>query len=211
MNAPLLLGRSALDRGLRVSLVFLLLSLFVELLFLFVVDLNDELATTASLSNMEVLEPGEMRSKNNYDEVVERALFSPDRKPVAVVQQQQGASLSKGRVSEHWLLAGVVISGDSNYAIFGEKEGERHIKLEEGMSLDQWQLNSVTAKQVILTKDGEEDTLDLLVSVPKEKVRRPVRRSSRAISPAANPLGMPVPPTIIGQPQQAPGNIRQQR
>lgn len=92
-----------------------------------------------------------MASRESYDESVERSLFSWNRRPKAPEQQ----SVSEEGLPSKWLLTGVVNTGIATYAIFSDINGDQRLRLEEGMYLEKWKLESITAEQVTLS-DGDE-------------------------------------------------------
>jgi hypothetical protein len=101
---------------------------------------------------------------NTYQEAIDRSLFSWNRKPKSGVKTE----LSSEGLAEKWQLTGLVNTGISTYAIFREVDGSRQLKLEEGMYLDKWSVESVTRGQITLTK-GEESEVLLLRESTTEK------------------------------------------
>ncbi len=92
-----------------------------------------------------------MAAREAFEESVERSLFSWNRRPQVTEQQPVG---DEGLPSK-WQLTGVVNTGHATYAIFSDSSGEQRLRLEEGMYLEKWKLESITAERVMLS-DGEE-------------------------------------------------------
>ena len=178
MNRQCLSSTTALGTVLRYSVIILLVLVLLETLFLVMDDGAGRRQTPAALSNFAALNPVKLAPQSDYDELVERALFSPQRQPIDPVPQS--AMATHGKASEHWLLAGVVKSGEQSYAMFSEKKGQKRLKLEPGMSLDDWKLESIAANKVVLSKNGKTDTLLLLLSKPKKKPIRAMRQRARS-------------------------------
>ena len=83
----------------------------------------------------------------------------------------------------------MVKNGADSFAMFREKQGQRHLKLQTEMLLDGWKVESINADQVVLIKNGERDTLHLLVSEPVKKPKRVNRKQARSAPGAAPSAG----------------------
>jgi hypothetical protein len=188
MNRQFWLASTPLGTALRLSVAVLSLVLLIELVFFLIVKEPDNQEISASPLSFELLNPVRLAPLSAYEELVRRTLFSPDRKPKESVQQT--TTEMTGKSSEHWLLVGVVKNGADSYAMFSEKQGQRHLKLEAGMLLDGWSVESISADQVVLIKDGERDTLRLVVSEPVRKPKRVDRKQVRS-TPRAAPRTAP--------------------
>ena len=187
MNRAFWLASTPLGTALRLSVTLLSLLLFIELVLLLTTGEPDDRQAGASPPSFELLNPTKLAPQNAYEELVRRTLFSADRKPKESVQQSTEAIT--GKFSEHWILAGVVTSGVDSYAMFSEKQGERHLKLQAEMLLDGWKVENISADQVALSKNGERDTLNLLVSEPVRKPKRLNRKQARSVPRAAPGAG----------------------
>ena len=184
MSRSIWLASTPLGTALRLSIAFLSLLIFLELVLIAMDGGPDGRDVSTSPADFTLHSPLELPAQNTYEELVRRTLFSPDRKPKASVQSSTvGAS---GKASEHWLLAGVVKNGADSYAMFNEKVGDRHLKLQAEMLLDGWKLESIEADKVALSKNGETDTLLLLISEPPKKSKRARRKPSRSAVRAGN-------------------------
>ncbi len=178
MSRHLWVATPPLAMVLRYTVIILSLLVLLELLLFSIEGGVDGQQPSASLPSFNTFNPVKMSPQSKYDELVQRALFSPDRKPKDSVQPT--TTSVQGKASENWLLAGVVISGTDSYAMFSEKNGQRRLKLELGTLMDEWKVETISADQVVLLKNGERDTLHLLVSEPKKKPKRVVRNKARS-------------------------------
>lgn len=178
MNRQFWLASTPLGTALRLSVTLLSLLLFIELVLFLMAGGPDDRQLGASPLSFELLKPTTLAPLSTYEELVRRTLFSADRKPKE--SAQQSTATITGKVSEHWLLAGVVKSGAESYAMFSETQGQRHLKLQTEMLLDGWKVESISADQVVLIKDGERDTLHLLISEPVKKTKRANRRQVKS-------------------------------
>ena len=187
MNRQFWLASTPLGTALRLSVTLLSLLLFIELMLFLMAGGPDEQQAGASPPSFELLNPTKLAPLSTYEELVRRTLFSADRKPKE--SDQQATAAVTGKFSEHWLLAGVVKSGVDSYAMFSEKQGQRHLKLQAEMLLDGWKVESINTDQVVLIKNGERDTLHLLVSEPVRKPKRVNRKQARSAPGAAPSAG----------------------
>lgn len=179
MSRQFWLASTPLGTALRLSVTLLSLLLLIELVLFLMEGGADSRQPGASPSSFELLKPVELAPLSSYEELVRRTLFSSDRKPKQSVQQSTAAIT--GKASAHWLLAGVVKSGADSYAMFSEKQGQRHLKLQAEMLLDGWKVESIDVDQVVLIKNGERDTLHLLISEPVKKPKRANRKQARPV------------------------------
>jgi len=178
MSRSLWLASTPLGTALRFSVILLSLLLLIELVLIAMEGGQGGRQVAPSPSNFALHNPAKLPPQSTYEELVRRTLFSPDRKPKESVQASTAAS--SGKASEHWLLAGVVKTGAESYAMFNEKVGQRHLKLQAEMLLDGWKIESIEADKVALSKNGEVDTLLLLISEPPKKSKRARRKPSRS-------------------------------
>ncbi|HXH03626.1 MAG TPA: hypothetical protein VNN09_09930, partial [Candidatus Competibacteraceae bacterium] len=121
-----------------------------------------------------------------YQEIVERPLFLPDRRPPAEEPPPPEPVAEEGE----WLLQGVMITEDVTVALIQPQGGEgKTLLLRVGDNLDSWSVESIAADQVVLSReDGESRTLPLL-------------RNQRQID---LPTRMPVAPPAAAQPSPTP-------
>lgn len=141
-----------LVRLLKGSILLLLVVLVLEIVWLFLVATVGTYDEKKS-ANYHVEAPAivPMADRSAFEASVERSLFSWNRRPKVTEQQP----VSEDSLPSKWLLTGVVNTGSATYAIFSDSEGGQRLRLEEGMYLEKWKLESITAEQVLLS-DGEE-------------------------------------------------------
>ncbi len=180
MTQPLPSAPGSLGTALRYSAIVLFFLVLLEATLLAVLDGVSERQGSSTLPSFEGLHPEQLLPQGEYAELVERALFSPDRKPKDPVQAS--TAVTRGKASENWLLVGVVKTSVQSYAMFSEKKGPGRLKLELGMSLDEWRIESISANQVTFNKNGEQDIVNLLVSEPKKKSKRSIRQRGRSLT-----------------------------
>lgn len=96
-------------------------------------------------------------------EIVDRTLFSWNRKPVTSMGPEGTTASSGGILASKWRLTGLVNTPDSTYAVFSEVDGERRVRLESGMDLDNWSVKNLDTEQVTLASG--DDTVVLRLSV----------------------------------------------
>ena len=103
-----------------------------------------------------------------FQEAVDRTLFSWNRKP----NNPEGAAKLKieSELSARWELAGLVNTGKATYAIFSETNGDRRIRLEKGMKLENWTVDEVNTRQVALVNGEKRETYQLKATETQENL-----------------------------------------
>ncbi len=97
--------------------------------------------------------------RSQFDEMLERPLFTSSRRPQA--GETSGGSAQELR--ETWKLTGIVLIGEQVRAMFKERNGERRLTLGAGMPLDNnWVLDEINLQTVVMGSGDEQVTLDLL-------------------------------------------------
>ena len=141
-----------LARLLKGFILLLLAILVIEAIWLFVIGTSGAGSESRSV-NYHVEPPAivPMADRSAFEASVERSLFSWNRRPKVTEEQP----VSEDSLPSKWLLTGVVNTGSATYAIFTGSEGGQRLRLEEGMYLEKWKLESITAEQVVLS-DGDE-------------------------------------------------------
>lgn len=176
---------SLLARTLYGGIVVLLLVLVLEVLY-FVPDDSAK----ASL-NMDAerfgqtlpVDPGDSADRETFQIVVDRSLFSWNRRPV--VAEQKLAQVEDADIEKRWELSGVVAAGDTSYVMFRSLEDAEALRLEPGMYLEKWRVEEITSELITLSADDEEkqfrlkeQTTDSTPANGKGRVSRRVRKSS---------------------------------
>lgn len=101
--------------------------------------------------------------RDAFDEIVQRPLFSVNRRP----SEPAVGDSSESTLRETWKLTGVVLVDQQPQALFAERDGERKLRLNSGMPLDQsWLLESIEPQSVIL--NNGEQSVRMEVFEPRE-------------------------------------------
>lgn len=109
--------------------------------------------------------PMERPDFSQFNQMIERPLFSNTRRPAAVVDEPT-ENLDAQKLREVWRLSGIVLENDQQLAIFSERQGELRLRLEVGMALaDEWRLRRIERDRVWLGNDGTE--VELLLREPQ--------------------------------------------
>lgn len=114
----------------------------------------------AESSPPDVLRLPELPPQDSFDDMLERPLFSDNRRPDAIADT--GDAVSARELKETWQLTGIIIVGGENHAMLRERSGERHLLLTTGMPLDNtWQLSEIDKESVVMVSGDEQVRLDL--------------------------------------------------
>lgn len=136
--------------------------------------------TTSAPAMAEADEPaGVTPPFSEYQEMIERPLFSSTRLPPALKDEPQ-ENLDAEQLREAWRLSGIALEQGRQLASFSEREGDQRLLLELGMALaDEWRLEQIGSDYVLLSNGASE-------------VRMPLREPV-ATAPPAEPGAAPVP------------------
>ncbi|MDA7086942.1 hypothetical protein PH586_11160 [Pseudomonas sp. SA3-5] len=116
---------------------------------------------------------------SEYQEMIERPLFSSTRRP-PVLKDEPQENLDAEQLREAWRLSGIALEQGRQLASFSEREGDQRLLLELGMALaDEWRLEQIGSDYVLLSNGASE-------------VRMPLREPV-ATAPPAEPGAAPVP------------------
>lgn len=120
----------------------------------------------------------QLSSLDAFRIVVSRSLFNWNRRPKTIEHQP----VSEEGLSSRWQLSGVVNTGNAIYALFSEVSGDRRLRLEQGMYLEKWKLKSITAEQVRLSNEEEEEVFylketNLIQASPKNRLQKKVKKN----------------------------------
>lgn len=135
------------------------------------------------------LPPEVIRSLAAYDAIIERPLFSSDRRPEAeeaAAAQSASGPAEEGAVEiDGFRLTAVLRDGSSTTVLIEDKTGKTRA-LHAGDRLGSWQLGEILDDRVALVADGRRETLMVYDFSPKTKAR-PVRRDYRRIPQLPRP------------------------
>ena len=94
-----------------------------------------------------------------FNEVLQRPLFNAQRKAAPNTATSNG---DEKKLRETWKLTGITMTSDLTMALFQERNGDKRLRLETGMPLDEsWQLEEITADGVSVSSGNKLIQLDL--------------------------------------------------
>ena len=118
---------------------------------------------------------------NAYNEIIKRPLFSIDRRPPAIQNSQVVESIDIGEL-ENLVLFGVVISGDTKYAIVNNRKEDTTEQIKEGHRYKGWRVSKISSDSIQFV--GEDAQYELFIS-PNDSTKKsglrdaPKKTSSR--------------------------------
>lgn len=123
--------------------------------------------------------PDAIQSLAAYDGIVERPLFSPDRRPqvadAAQVQPGPGPAAEGALEVDGFRLTAVLRDGDSTTVLIEDRSGQTRA-LRAGDRLGSWALGEVLDDRVVLVADSRRETL-MVYDFSVQPVASPVRRA----------------------------------
>lgn len=116
----------------------------------------------------------ELPPLENLQATRERPLFSPTRRPPAVVVQPETPPPIVESVSLPFELTGIALGDDVRIAILHNKTTNEELRLREGDKIDEWMLESVADRYILLRGDGRRVRVWLVSNAkpPGVKVRQ---------------------------------------
>lgn len=149
----------------------------------------------ASAQKPDSTDDNPVASLDDYAAIIERPLFSEDRRPYEPEVAEAAPDRPAGPVNtpvtkrEEYSLSAVIISGDKRIALIETRNGKKIHRLREGEDLDGWTLTEVQPARVSLNKGGEVKDLELRV-VPSgnQPVQQPAPQQE-AVRAAVQPAG----------------------
>jgi hypothetical protein len=112
-----------------------------------------------------------------FRHIAERPLFSDTRRPQAA-RAADNDSAAAGQLGATWKLKGIVVAGDrSSVHVHGVRDS-RTERLQVGMSLDGWRLDSITRDRADFSSGGRTATLWLHEEQQEEEAPKvaPIKR-----------------------------------
>ena len=126
----------------------------------------DEASNQTSPLQIEIppLQPIQFNELASYDEIVERPLFYPDRRPEEEDPQlvQAPTPESEPQPEAELSLIGVMLTDNIQIALIRSGTSGNVARLRLGESVADWRLEQVMPQQVILQREGETRELELL-------------------------------------------------
>ena len=135
------------------------------------------------------------KSLSNYSEVIERPLFSIDRKPPDIIKKDvlQLVDISD---LEDVVIHGVVISNELKYAIVKSPKDDSIQQIKEGYEYKGWKVISISSESVNFVSDKGEYELFILPSQEnginsKKSLSNNRKRTNKATSARRSPIVIP--------------------
>jgi type II secretory pathway component PulC len=97
-----------------------------------------------------------MTAIDNYQAVLERPLFSPNRRP-----PPEDSMITLVSQDFDFGLKGVIIDDDVRTALFRRQADGQIVRLTEGDEIEGWTLLEVELDFVVMERDGHEEVLEL--------------------------------------------------
>jgi type II secretory pathway component PulC len=119
---------------------------------------------TVDLPDLPLAPKFAMTAIENYQAVLERPLFSPNRRPP--LEDPMMTSVSKDFDFE---LKGVVIDDDVRTALFRRRADGQIVRLTKGDEIEGWRLLEVELDFVVIERDGQEEVLELAFDDRQDK------------------------------------------
>lgn len=93
-----------------------------------------------------------------YREIVERPLFADTRRQP---DKTAAAAAPTAALSSQWKLTGVVVAGKNSFVHVEGIRDHKTVRLQVGMPLDGWRLETIEADRVVFASAGRSATLRL--------------------------------------------------
>lgn len=148
-------------RWLATGLAVILALELVFILWSNLVDVQSNREETLELEG-DGLKVNPLPPVGEFQDVVERTLFSWSRSPPR--SMRESATPDANELSSEWLLTGLVNTGESTYAIFSEIDGDRQVRLEEGMEIGDWIAGTIDAEKIVLSRGEKSEVYRLSVT-----------------------------------------------
>ncbi|RLA51452.1 MAG: hypothetical protein DRR42_10315 [Gammaproteobacteria bacterium] len=133
-------------------------------------------AAPAQLSGTEALAIRSIGTEDDFHQIVERPLFTLDRKPLAENKAVQ--QINTVDIESRWSLSAVVSVGPTKHAYFQSLDGGQRVRLEEGMYFEKWKVELIDLEQVSLSSEGEAKTFRMKDIEIKARRKKPRSRAA---------------------------------
>lgn len=157
----------------------------------------------------------------------ERPLFSPARRPPAVVAAPEGPMPITESASLPFELTGIALGGDERIAILHNKTTNEELRLREGDKVSAWELEAVAERFILLRGDGHRVRVWLFDNEKKPGIEvhqvdgeaestatviPPGAGIDQEVMPSASPAvrtpGVPVPAPVLKRVPRPPAAAR---
>ena len=131
-------------------------------------------------------------SIDEFVAIVERPLFTDNRRPVIVDVTDTGGSqpnLTTGTTAsqDEFLLSGIIITSSEQIALIQKGTDKKIFRMEIGEIIDGWSLVEIHEKEILLTRGNESKKLKLLVKKSPQSGNLQSTRQRRLARQQINP------------------------
>ncbi|MFK7794666.1 MAG: hypothetical protein AB8B89_04895 [Gammaproteobacteria bacterium] len=151
-------------------------------------DFQVALGSKVSIDDLSIpAENKTLKSIRAYSEIIERPLFSKDRKPPAILSNDAADSIDIGELRD-LTLYGVVISNDKRYAIIDNAgDGAEHIEI--GHVFKGWNVSAINADSVKF--ESSKGQYELFISPNESDKKSGIKKSYRNNSQSSKASSKP--------------------
>lgn len=153
-----------------------------------------EAATGQAQTATETVEPFSLGAISDYSGIIERPLFSRNRRlartagGAAAAITPSAANIRSGR----FRLAGVIIMGDEKYALLKHEQDPEYTRVEEGVLFQDWLVEAILPGEVVLSRNGVKDKVALHDNLPSALDKRKAQRKAAVAQRVARRRGSAV-------------------
>ena len=139
-----------------------------------------EAATGQAQTVAETVEPFSLGAISDYSGIIERPLFSRNRRLARTPGGAAAATLpSAANIrSGQFRLAGVIIMGDKKYALLKHEQDPEYSRVEEGTLFRDWLVEAILPGEVVLSQNGVKDKVALHDNLPSALDKRKAQRKA---------------------------------
>lgn len=132
------------------------------------------------------------REREDFDEVVDRTLFRPDRRPKKEEKEPDAPPVVQETTElDGFDLTAVLITAGKKRAWLKNPGGRKASEVREGDDVSGWTVSKIEEDSIILERQGQPHTIDLLDFSKPAAVPAPTRRGRAA---SRTPPARPTPP-----------------
>lgn len=117
----------------------------------------------------------------NYEEIVERPLFRPSRRPPDPEETDEAEALRAAKeaqkpqvhVKDLFALSGIVVTDKKTVALLQDIKNNKSLRVREGEKLEGWQIVEIFPNSVLFSNNGHSEALELIRNFETEAQKRP--------------------------------------
>lgn len=150
-----------------------------------------EAATGQAQAAVETVEPFSLGAISDYSGIIERPLFSRNRRLARTAGGAAAAAIpSAANIrSGQFRLAGVIIMGDEKYALLKHEQDPEYSRVEEGTLFQDWLVEAILPGEVVLSRNGVKDKVALHDNLPSALDKRKAQRKAAVAQRVARRRG----------------------